>query len=246
MRGSDEDGTGGVIATTVAGKASRWHEASRWRPLVATVLSLFGLGAATYLTYVHYTGSAQIERSCGGLGSAVDCLKVITSAESMILGVPVALWGALFFVFMVGINLPRVWTHPSIWVARARLAASICSMGFVIYLISAEAFEIHKICLWCTGVHVTAFLLFLVIASGWQDTGWARLVASYDAELAGRGGNGDAWSGGAADGSAGDIETEDAGVGASLSAQRAAGTNAYSRRVPRAPRSERKHAGAGR
>ena len=36
-------------------------------------------------------------------------------------------------------------------------------MGMVFYLIWAEAFRIKAICLWCTGVHVTTFLLMVVV-----------------------------------------------------------------------------------
>jgi uncharacterized membrane protein len=38
-------------------------------------------------------------------------------------------------------------------------------MGFVIYLVYAELFTIKKICLWCTGVHVVTFFLFVLVVS---------------------------------------------------------------------------------
>lgn len=37
-------------------------------------------------------------------------------------------------------------------------------MGFVVYLVSAELFEVGAICLWCTGVHVIMFVIFCLTA----------------------------------------------------------------------------------
>ncbi len=91
----------------------------------------------------------------------------------MILGLPVALYGALYFLFMIGINLPVLWRSPSAWVARLRLVAAVAGIGMVIYLISMETLVIHHICIWCTGVHILMFALFVLITTGWQDTGWA-------------------------------------------------------------------------
>lgn len=151
---------------------------TRWRPIAAMLLSLCGLGLATYLTYIHYTNPNAIGGTCvlGGVGhGAVNCAAVTESAQSMILGLPVALYGAVFFLFMVAINLPAAWRSPSAWVARLRLAAAVAGIGMVVYLISMETLVIHHICIDCTMVHVVQFALFLLIVTGWEDTGWAAL-----------------------------------------------------------------------
>lgn len=145
---------------------------SRWRPLVALVLSLFGLADATYLTLTHYTTAVQLYCNSSGL---VDCQKVTTSPESYVFGIPVAVLGLAFFVAMVPLNLPAAWRSTSALVARARLAMVVVGVGFVLYLISAELFEIGSICLYCTGVHVITFLLFVLVVTGWQDTGWGAV-----------------------------------------------------------------------
>jgi uncharacterized membrane protein len=33
---------------------------------------------------------------------------------------------------------------------------------------------LHTICLWCTVVHVLTFAMFLIIITGWEDTGYAQ------------------------------------------------------------------------
>jgi len=148
---------------------------SRWRPITTTVISSLGLAIATYLTYVHYSSAPGKFNTVCPLGSGhgvIDCAKVTSSAESMIFGVPVALYGAIFFVFMVAINLPVSWRSTSMWLARLRVAAAIAGMGMVLYLISMEAFVIHAICIWCSAVHLLQFVLFLLVVTGWQETGW--------------------------------------------------------------------------
>lgn len=39
------------------------------------------------------------------------------------------------------------------------------AISFVIYLIYLELYQIQKICLWCTSVHVTTFLLLITVVS---------------------------------------------------------------------------------
>jgi uncharacterized membrane protein len=149
---------------------------SRWRPVTATIVSLLGLAVATYLTYSHYSNPSESLLTCpgGGLGGgAIDCQAVLTSGYSTIFGLPVALYGAVFFLFMTFMNLPVMWHSQSLLVARLRLAAAAAGMAMVLYLVSIELLEVHKICIWCTSVHVLQFILFLLVITGWYDTGWA-------------------------------------------------------------------------
>ena len=144
---------------------------SSWRSIVATVVSVAGTGVASYLTLAHY--STGIPLACPDTG-AINCEAVTTSAQSVVFGVPVAVLGLVFFLPMLALSLPWAWRTPRRLVARARLAMSVVGIGFVFYLVYAALFEIQKICLWCTSVHVLTFLLFVVIVTGWDDAtaGW--------------------------------------------------------------------------
>ena len=133
-----------------------------WRAITALVLSLAGFGDSMYLTIEHYTGNGSLICSAT---SVVNCLKVTTSPESMVFGAPVALLGLIFFTAMIGINLPVLWRSGPKWIPWLRLAMVVGSMGFVIYLLYSELFSIKAICLWCTGVHVITFLLFVLVVS---------------------------------------------------------------------------------
>ncbi|HKH88932.1 MAG TPA: vitamin K epoxide reductase family protein [Acidimicrobiales bacterium] len=150
---------------------------TRWRPWSAFVVSVLGVALATYLTYTHYATATGAPSVCplGGVGgnSVVNCQLVLTSGWSSIFGLPVALFGAVFFLFMTVINLPMMWRSTSMWLARIRLYAAVAGMAMVLYLVGVELLALHHICIYCTGVHLLQFALFMLVITGWNDTGWA-------------------------------------------------------------------------
>jgi uncharacterized membrane protein len=141
-----------------------------WWGWAALVLSVAGFGVSMYLTIEHFTGGVP---PCPASG-AVSCLKVTTSPEAEVFGVlPVALLGLLFYTALVGINLPPLWHRGGEWgrlLSWARLAMVVIGMGMVVYLIAAELFSIKAICLWCTGIHVITFLLFVLVVATFPVT----------------------------------------------------------------------------
>ncbi len=126
----------------------------------ALIVSVLGLADAAYLTYEHFTQGASF--ACPE-NATVNCVKVTTSPESHVLGIPVAVLGLAFFLFMVAVNSPWGWRAPWQAVHWARLAWVVLGIVFVLYLIWAELFRINAICLYCTGVHVLTFILFALI-----------------------------------------------------------------------------------
>ena len=132
----------------------------QWLQLVTTVLALAGLGVASYETWAHFNGSHLA--ACNGSGSE-NCTAVITSSQSMVFGViPVAILGVVFYVWVVAIMSPWAWRMRRREVGLVRLATMIAGMGFVMYLIYAELYQIGSWCLYCTFVHIITFLLFCI------------------------------------------------------------------------------------
>jgi uncharacterized membrane protein len=134
-----------------------------WVPLASLVLAVAGLGVAIYLTIEHFTSSTTL--ACPDTG-ALNCLKVTTSEQSAVLGIPVALLGLIYFAIMLAASLPMFWRLPNPQVRYGRLAFAAAGVLFVFYLVFAELFTLDAICLWCTAVHVLAVALFAVIALG--------------------------------------------------------------------------------
>ena len=149
---------------TTAEEDSARGAVPRWWGWLAALLSAAGFGDALYLTIEHFNGTVPI---CAANG-VIDCAKVTTSAQSYVFGMPVALLGLLFFTAMVAVTLPPLWQPGGRWrerLAWLRLGLAVGGMGFVVWLLYAEVFLIKAVCLWCTGVHVLTFLLFVLIVA---------------------------------------------------------------------------------
>lgn len=137
--------------------------APRWLVISSFVLTLAGLALSIYLTISHYTDQAAL--FCQQ-NSVVNCLKVTTSPESVIFGIPVAVLGLVFFVPMVLLNSPWAWRSPLPLLRWLRLAGVALGVVFVVYLVAAELVLIGSICEYCTGVHIVTVALFLVVVIG--------------------------------------------------------------------------------
>lgn len=146
-----------------AGGGSRAHDRPTWLLPASLALSLAGLLVSAYLTYEHFTANTTLACPAGG---AVDCAKVTTSAWATFVGVPVALLGVVFFVAALALCLPGAWRRSGHWWDTARLAWVSAGLAMALYLVWAELFRVQAICLWCTAVHATTFLLWVVVLFG--------------------------------------------------------------------------------
>jgi uncharacterized membrane protein len=151
----------------------------RWLRLTTLGLSILGVGLSIYLTVAHLAGAHILACSNHGV---VDCAAVTTSPESELFGIfPVAELGLAFYVFMTVLNLPWLWQPEWRWLPargrlasarmqalpltawRVRLGAIILGVLFILYLIYTELITLREICLWCTYVHITTFVLFVFL-----------------------------------------------------------------------------------
>ena len=114
----------------------------------AIVVAVIGLGIATYLTIVHYTGGVSV------CAIAHGCETVQKSDYSKLAGVPVALLGMLGYV---GILAALIRDDE-----RSRDVAafiSILGFGFSAWLTYTEIAIIDAICIWCVGSAICMLLL---------------------------------------------------------------------------------------
>jgi uncharacterized membrane protein len=135
---------------------------SRGVGIAALVISIVGLGVASYLTYTHFTQTGPAFCSAN---SVVNCVEVTTSPESMIFGIPVAVLGLPFFVAMIALCLPPVWRARSSAVHLLRFAVVAVGVLFVVYLVCAELLLIGAICEYCTAVHILTLVLFVLVTT---------------------------------------------------------------------------------
>ncbi|MEJ2737554.1 MAG: vitamin K epoxide reductase family protein, partial [Anaerolineae bacterium] len=125
-------------------------------PLLAGV----GLAVAGYLAYVEITHVAAV---CGPVG---ECNAVQTSAYALFLGIPVAVWGLLYYLAVVAL-----WAGQRVLVGRWANLSRLGLLGltlfgtlFSIYLTCLELFAIQAICSWCLSSAVISTVLMLLAA----------------------------------------------------------------------------------
>ena len=120
------------------------------------VVALAGVALAGYLTYVHYQPEALICTAGGG------CETVQESSYAELFGVPVALLGLLSYVAVL------VLVALDSELARTLAAAvALTAVGFVVYLVTLQAFVIDAWCIWCL-VNDLVLVPLLAVLTVWR------------------------------------------------------------------------------
>ena len=128
--------------------------------LVGIAIALVGAAVSVYLTLAHY---AQVAPACITTG-AVDCGAVTSSTFSLLPGtqIPITIVGVAWFaVSGVAFALVASGREPS-WLAPAHFALAALALLAVLYLVYAEVVVIHRICEWCTVVHLLVLATFFI------------------------------------------------------------------------------------
>lgn len=113
-------------------------------------ITAIGLCVASYLTYVHYSGTPPL---CSTAHNT--CLKVQTSIYSELAGVPVALIGLIGYIAIFGsLLLPE-----NEETRFATMTLAVVGFGFSAYLTYRELFSLHEICEWCVSSAIMMTLL---------------------------------------------------------------------------------------
>jgi uncharacterized membrane protein len=116
--------------------------------IAAIVVAVIGLGIASYLTIVHYTGGAPV------CAIAHGCETVQKSDYSKLAGVPVALLGLIGYIGILGALIRDD--------ENARSVAAFLSLlgfGFSAWLTYTELALINAICIWCVGSAICMTIL---------------------------------------------------------------------------------------
>ncbi len=136
-----------------------------WRAIsdrLRLALALGGLAIAGYLTLLHYDTSVPLMCT---VGSLVNCETVLTSPSSVVLGIPVAVWGLVWFVVALALALLALRAPPrgmSPALHGAALAWTSIGTLTVLWLVYQELGVIGRICAWCSAIHALVLALFVV------------------------------------------------------------------------------------
>jgi len=123
------------------------------------VFSLIGLGVSIYLAYVEIN---QVAAVCGPIG---HCNLVQSSEYARLMGVPIAVWGILNYVSLIGLWVVQKYSNGSL--ASLSLLGlvilTIWSTFFSIYLTVLEIFVIQAVCMWCVSSAIVSTVLMMLV-----------------------------------------------------------------------------------
>lgn len=125
--------------------------------LAIAVLGVIGLVLAIYLTYLDYSG-AEVTFCSEGSG----CNEVRNSEYVNLLGVPVALWGVIGYLAIIGAALAPLTERTK---NLSLFVLAIVGFTFSVYLTYLELFVIHAICPYCIGSAVVIALILILLVS---------------------------------------------------------------------------------
>jgi len=133
-----------------------------WMALV----SLAGLFLGAYLTLYHYGMIGTL--ACG----VSSCEQVQTSRWSMFLGLPVATWGAGFYVVMLVLSIVGMQEKYADSPKLSLLMVVLTGWGalFTAWLNYLEGFVIHAWCEWCLGSASMVLVLFILAVLDYRET----------------------------------------------------------------------------
>ena len=138
------------------------------------LLSLAGLLVGAYLTLYKFGYVGQL------VCNISSCEQVQTSRWSVFLGLPVATWGAGFYLVMLVLSIVGLQPRYADSHALSSVLLALTGWGvlFTAWLNYLEAYVIHAWCEWCLGSATIVVLLFVLALRDWRET---RQIQDIDA-----------------------------------------------------------------
>jgi uncharacterized membrane protein len=127
---------------------------SRFFVILFLVVSFIGFLDAGYLVANHYFGAPLTCIVTDG------CETVTTSSYSRIMGIPVALLGALYYLTVFLLTVAFLDTKRRLFFDCARLL-TLAGFLFSLWFLFVQAFVLRSYCIYCLGSIATSTILFL-------------------------------------------------------------------------------------
>jgi len=122
---------------------------------VALIVAIIGFADATYLTVEHFQGVIPPCSITSG------CEKVLTSSYAEIFGIPVAIFGIIYYLVMaVGIFVYLDTKKEP--VLRWTLRLSVFGFIMTLWFIYVQQFVLHSYCQYCLTSALTSTILFII------------------------------------------------------------------------------------
>ncbi|MCL6096346.1 MAG: vitamin K epoxide reductase family protein [Patescibacteria group bacterium] len=123
--------------------------------ITCLILAFIGFLDATYLTILHYQNAFPPCTVTGG------CEAVLTSQYSIILGVPISLFGALFYLIIMTFSL-AILLHKRKIYAHGLFLAAISGLFASAVLFFVQFFILKSFCQYCLLSEIISLAIFIV------------------------------------------------------------------------------------
>lgn len=126
-----------------------------WIVVAFLFVSLAGFADSTYLAAAHYLGAPL---SCSVF---TDCEKVTTSRYAVIAGIPLGVFGAMYYMAVFLLTIAYIDTRRTAVLAAA---VGITAFGFLasIVFVCLQLFVIRAICPYCMASALSSTILFVI------------------------------------------------------------------------------------
>jgi uncharacterized membrane protein len=118
------------------------------------IIAIIGFADASYLSVEHFQNVIPPCSLTGG------CEKVLTSSFSTLLGIPVSLLGAIYYL-LIAIGLFSFLESKNHEVLRVTLLLTILGLLASLWFVFLQVFILHSYCVYCMGSVATSTLLFI-------------------------------------------------------------------------------------
>ena len=120
---------------------------------IIVILAVLGFGVSLYLALAHYLGYAVPCDITHG------CEAVLSSKYSMLLGLPLGIWGVAYFIAVIVSALLA--DSYLVWKKILTVLLGLGALSSLVFL-SLQFFVIKKVCQYCLATDLLSILLFIL------------------------------------------------------------------------------------
>jgi uncharacterized membrane protein len=132
-----------------------------------SVMSSFGLWASSMVLVIYQELHQQLP-ACSASSSIfrIDCNAVLSSPYSQIFGIPLEVFAIVYFILNLMLILMVSFGNDWIYPKAMKILFGWRFLGLIIvpYLLTVELLIIKAICLYCTVMHVSIIVDFVIIS----------------------------------------------------------------------------------
>ena len=147
---------------------------NKWSGWFVIITAMTGLGICLYLYSFHVAllmGEIKSGILCGA-ENGLSCHSVASSTFSIIMGFPLALWGAIFYsaIVLLGFGGIIFWRDCGHAFFRWALFLAILGLAFDLYLAHTMIFRIRAVCWLCISTYLINIAITIILAKKiWRE-----------------------------------------------------------------------------